>query len=193
MSGSQAIHPRSARSRTRILDAAETVFRQAGYDGATVEAIASQAQLTRKTVYNLFASKEAVADAVVARAGARAEPLYAPAIQSGHPALDLLEVILHDSARWCLENSDLALRALAPRVRPPPTVPDGPSFQGVVTEVMRLGQSQGVIRRDEDANFLALVLLGLYAQAMLSALATGELERDDIRRVVRIVIEGIGA
>lgn len=37
-----------------------------------------------------------------------------------------------------------------------------------------LGQRQGVIRMDDDSNFMALVLLGLYGQAMLSALAADQ-------------------
>ncbi|MER0238874.1 TetR/AcrR family transcriptional regulator [Fulvimarina sp. MAC8] len=186
------LHPRTARSRARILDAAEAVFREAGFEAATVEEIAVRAGLTRKTVYNCFASKDAVADAIIAQAGALAEPLYGPAIRSGEAALALLEKILCDSARWCLANPDLARRALAPRIRPTTTPPEGQSFQGVVTDAMRLGQSQGIIRKDEDAAFLSLVLLGLYAQVMLSGLERREVGSDEINRIVRIVVEGIG-
>jgi TetR/AcrR family transcriptional regulator, regulator of autoinduction and epiphytic fitness len=56
-----------------------------------------------------------------------------------------------------------------------------------------MGQQQGAIRPDEDPNFLALVLLGIYGQAMLTALSTGVLGEDEIRRLIRIVDEGIGA
>lgn len=192
MADARTFHHRTARSRARILDAAELIFREVGYEAATVEAIAVRAGLTRKTVYNCFASKEAVADAVIAKAGALAEPLYGPAIRSGEPALALLETILCDSAKWCLANPDLARIALAPRVRPTPEPPEGSSFQGIVIEAMRLGQSQGVIRRDEDPAFLALVLLGLYAQAMLSRLETSGIGSDDVGLIVRIVVEGIG-
>jgi hypothetical protein len=55
-----------------------------------------------------------------------------------------------------------------------------------------LGQRQGVIRKDEDPNFMSLVLLGIYAQAMLTALSGGPFSEDDIRRLIRIVVEGIG-
>ena len=192
MADAEHPHPRTARSRARILDAAEVVFRESGYEAATVEAIAMRAGLTRKTVYNCFASKESVADAVIAKAGAMAEPMYRPAIQSGEPALGLLETILCDSAEWCLTNPDLARLALAPRVRPTSSPPAGPSFQWIVIDVLRLGQSQGVIRRDEDAAFLSLVLLGLYAQAVLSGFETGEFGPDEVRLIVRIVVEGIG-
>lgn len=180
-------------SRIRVLDAAVIVFREMGFKNAQVEAIAMQAGVTRKTVYNLFGTKEDLAEACIAYAGAQAEPLYTPAIQSGMPAMDLLAKILQDSADWCMANPDLAMRALAPRVRPSLETSDGASFQGIVTEVMRLGQTQGVIRKDETAGLLALVLLGLFGQAMLSSLASGHLGAGEIDRIVRIAVEGIGA
>ncbi|WP_298307320.1 TetR/AcrR family transcriptional regulator [uncultured Erythrobacter sp.] len=192
MSGTEMSHSRIERSRARILDAAQDVIGETGYDAATVDAIATRAGLTRKTVYNHFPSKEAVADAVVARAGAQAEPLYGAAIRAGMPALDLLVAILGDSAEWCVANPDLARRALAPRLRPTAVPPDRGSFQGIVVDAMQFGQSQGVIRSDEDAGFLSLVLLGLYAQAMLSALDAGGIEAGEIGRIVRIAVEGIG-
>ena len=159
----------------------------AHYEAATVEAIAVQAGLTRKTVYNHFVSKEAIADEIIADAGAQAEPLYGAAIRFGEPALGILTTILNDSAKWCATNPDLARRALLPRYRPTASPPEAPSFQGVVIEAIRLGQSPGVIRRDEDAGFLSLVLLGLYAQAMLSTLETDATELSDVNHIVRIV------
>lgn len=52
---------RTERSRALILDAAEIAFRELGFEGATVHVIAERAGLTRKTVYNLFGSKEDIA------------------------------------------------------------------------------------------------------------------------------------
>lgn len=48
------------------------------------------------------------------------------------------------------------------------------------------------IRRDEDANYMALVLLGIYGQAMLNSLAGESFDRSQVRRLIRVVIEGIG-
>jgi hypothetical protein len=55
-----------------------------------------------------------------------------------------------------------------------------------------LGQLQGSIRKNEDPDFMALILLGIYGQAMLSVLAGRHFNEDEIRRLVRIVVEGIG-
>lgn len=183
---------RTDRSRGLILDAAEGAFREKGFAGTSVEEIATRAGLTRKTVYNLFASKEAIASQLIARVEAN-DGAYRDLMEAGEDVLLLLERVFIDGAGWCLANPSLARLALSPAERPslePP--PDRPSFQRLVRDVLLLGQRQGVIRRDEDPNFMALVLLGIYGQAALSALARGQFLEDEIRNIIRIVIEGIG-
>ena len=181
------------RSRQLILAAADCIFREAGFDGASMEAIAVRAGLTRKTVYNLFRSKEDVALHLLARVEAD-DARYRKRMAANHDAIKLLEIVLSDSAAWCLANPALARLALAPPVRPslhPPT--DRPSFQGLVTDILEMGQRQGVVRTDENPNFLSLVLLGIYGQAMLSALIAGSIKPSEIRKIIRIVFEGIQA
>lgn len=48
-----------------LLEAAASVFLERGYDGASMEQVASQAGVTRKTVYNHFSSREDLFAAVV--------------------------------------------------------------------------------------------------------------------------------
>ncbi|MBX3579828.1 MAG: TetR/AcrR family transcriptional regulator [Rhizobiaceae bacterium] len=188
-----AMLKRTERSRNLILDAADATFREAGYDSTSMEDIARRAGLTRKTIYNLFASKEDIALRLLGRVEAD-DARYRKRMAADEDVLLLLEAVLLDSARWSRANPSLARLALSPTQRPslePP--PDRPSFQRLVRDILVLGQRQGVIRDDDDPNFMALVLLGIYGQAMLTALATGQFSEDDIRRVVRIVVEGIGA
>jgi AcrR family transcriptional regulator len=187
-----AIPKRTERSRILILDAADAAFREKGFATTSVEEIAMRAGLTRKTVYNLFASKDEIASQLIARVEANDAP-YRDRIEAGGDVFPLLESVFLDSARWCLANPSLAKLALAPAERPslePP--PDRPSFQRLVRDILMLGQRQGVIRKDDDPNFMALVLLGIYGQAMLSTLAGGQFTEDEIRHIIRIVVEGIG-
>ena len=183
---------RTERSRLLILDAADAAFREMGFAATSVEAIANRAGLTRKTVYNLFASKDEIASQLIARVEANDLP-YRDRMKAGEDVLRLLEGVFLDSAYWCLANPSLGKLALAPAERPalePP--PDRPSFQRLVRDILVLGQRQGVIRRDDDPNFMALILLGVYGQAMLSVLAGRRFTEDEIRRLIRIVVEGIG-
>lgn len=183
---------RTERSRILILDAADAAFREKGFASTSMEEISTRAGLTRKTIYNLFSSKEEIAAQLIARVEADDQP-YRACMEVNEDVFPLLEKVLLDSARWCLTNPSLARLALAPTERPtfePP--PNRPSFQGLVRDILILGQRQGVIRKDDDPNFMALVLLGVYGQAMLTALAGGPFSEEEIRHIIRIVVEGIG-
>lgn len=183
---------RTERSRNLILDAADAAFREIGLENTSVEEIARRAGLTRKTVYNLFGSKDEIGLGLVARVEAD-DVAYRELIARDTPVTELLERVLGDSAGWCLANPSLARLALAPSMRPSVEPPAGrPSFQGLVRDIIALGQQQGFLRRDEDANYMALVLLGIYGQAMLNALAGERFDEAQISRLVRIVFEGIG-
>lgn len=57
----------AAASEEAILDAARTLFLQAGYDGVNLERIAAHAGLSRQTLYNRFGSKDAIFRAMLAR------------------------------------------------------------------------------------------------------------------------------
>jgi len=49
---------RIERSRAAVLDAATTVFLREGYDGASVDDVAREAGVVKRTVYNVFGDKE---------------------------------------------------------------------------------------------------------------------------------------
>ncbi|WP_054308711.1 TetR/AcrR family transcriptional regulator [Mesorhizobium sp. 1M-11] len=183
---------RTERSRNLILDAADRAFREFGFENTSVEDIAGRAGLTRKTVYNLFGSKEDIAFSLIARVEAN-DAGYRELMTRNMNVTELLEQVLTDSADWCMTNPSLARLALAPSLRPslePPS--ERPSFQGLVRDILALGQQQGLVRKDEGANYMALVLLGIYGQAMLNSLAGDAFDHSQVRRLIRIVVEGIG-
>jgi TetR/AcrR family transcriptional regulator, regulator of autoinduction and epiphytic fitness len=185
---------RTDRSRNLILDAAEVAFRQNSFANVSVEEIAQRAGLTRQTVYNLFASKEEIVSQLVIRAEAKPAAAFRARMAANEAALVLLEDALLGSARWCLANPTVALFALAgPAAGPSTTPPPGrPSFQLLIRDLLLLGQRQRVIRRDEDPNIMALVLLGSYAQAMVHGLADGSLLEKKLKYLLRLLVEGFG-
>ena len=61
------------RSRAAVLDAARTLFLRQGYAGTTMEEIAAQAGLTKRTLYNNYADKDALFREIVADVLAYAE------------------------------------------------------------------------------------------------------------------------
>lgn len=52
--------PRIARSKRLILEAAAQVFVRSGYDGTSVDDVAVAAGVAKRTVYNIYADKEAL-------------------------------------------------------------------------------------------------------------------------------------
>ncbi len=63
MSGLRAKH--KADRHRRILEAAATLFRQAGYEGAKIEAIAAEAEVSVGTIYNYYQNKGDILVAIV--------------------------------------------------------------------------------------------------------------------------------
>ena len=57
----------SEQKRLHILDAAETLFYEQGVEHTSMDQIASKAQVSKRTVYNHFDTKEALFDAIVHR------------------------------------------------------------------------------------------------------------------------------
>ena len=78
--GPRADDPRVVRSRAAVVDAARQLFMQKGYDGTTMEDIAAAAGLTKRTLYNNYADKDALFRQIVAEAmafaGAFAQGLH---------------------------------------------------------------------------------------------------------------------
>ncbi len=73
--------PKDMEKRAAILDAAMSLFPARGYDGASVEAIAQAAGVSKLTVYSHFADKEALFGAAVAECCA--QTAAAPAVRAG--------------------------------------------------------------------------------------------------------------
>ena len=59
---------RSARKRRAIVEAATEVFLDNGYRGASMDAIAARAQVSKQTVYKHVADKERLFSEIVANA-----------------------------------------------------------------------------------------------------------------------------
>jgi TetR/AcrR family transcriptional repressor of mexJK operon len=99
--GPRATDPRVIRSRAAVVDAARTLFLRQGYAGTTMEQIAAQGGLTKRTVYNNYADKQALFTRIVADVIAYAEA-FARGVRDdfavGITAANL-PVALHDLGR----------------------------------------------------------------------------------------------
>lgn len=69
----RADDPRVVRSRAAVLDAARKLFLRNGYAGTTMEDIAALAGLTKRTLYNHYADKDALFNEIIEQVIAYAE------------------------------------------------------------------------------------------------------------------------
>jgi AcrR family transcriptional regulator len=89
---------RQARGQRRIdqlLDAADTVFAQIGYERATTNAICSQAAVSPGTLYQFFPNKQAIAEALAARYLERLPETHRAAFDIASADAPLAELIAH--------------------------------------------------------------------------------------------------
>lgn len=71
--GPRADDPRVVRSRAAVVEAARALFLRKGYAGTTMEEVAALAGLTKRTLYNNYADKEALFTEILTEVMAYAE------------------------------------------------------------------------------------------------------------------------
>jgi AcrR family transcriptional regulator len=89
---------RQARGQRRIdqlLDAADTVFAEVGYERATTNAICAQASVSPGTLYQFFPNKQAIAEALAARYLERLPETHRAAFDIASAHGPLAELISH--------------------------------------------------------------------------------------------------
>ena len=101
----------NAERRRRIVGAAENVFLAAGYGAASMDEVARRAGMSKKTLYQVFATKDALFTAVIA---ARVDALVSATEESGEPrsSREVMENFLRQVARFALAPRQIALNRL---------------------------------------------------------------------------------
>jgi len=109
----RADDPRVVRTRTAVVEAATRLFLRHGYAGTTMEAIAAEAGVAKRTVYNNYLEKDALFAEIVAVVSATAEhfaqALRVEMVEGGITAANLSDA-MRDLGRR------LALGVLRPEV-----------------------------------------------------------------------------
>jgi TetR/AcrR family transcriptional repressor of mexJK operon len=111
----KSLDPRIARSRALILTAASEHFLRDGYVGANIDAVAEQAGVSKRTVYNIFVSKEQLFRELMSDALATAENFAVETAASLDGATELepaLRAVAVRLARTVLDTRILRLRRL---------------------------------------------------------------------------------
>lgn len=199
--------PVSARrraTRTRLLAAAEEVFAERGFHGASVEDLCERADFTRGAFYSNFASKDELLLELYAEHAARLHTRVAEV--AGTPGLSLEEVLegvfdVWDDdpearRRWHLLTSEFALHALRDeQARAAWATLQGTLREELATLVDRVVEGQQLrpaVASTELVRLIGIVLHGGFEQHLLEpeSVPAGSLERTFLPLLVRAATDG---
>jgi TetR/AcrR family transcriptional regulator of autoinduction and epiphytic fitness len=199
--GRPAVLPEADR-RARLLDAAATVFLAQGYRDATMHAIALQARMSKKTLYQVFPSKLALFDALL---GDRIFGLPAPPDVTGLDQEEALSRLLLAIAGVLLLPDRVGLIRLI--ISAGPNLPE----LGTAFERLRLAhdlnpletwlaaeQARGALPAgnvvDEAQLLFGMTIAEPILKALVNApsLAHAPSAEDSIRFAVRLFLRGLG-
>jgi AcrR family transcriptional regulator len=138
MAQSGAVTPnrRGMRSRELVLDAAERVMAEDGFEAATLARVVTEAKIPMSSVYHYYGSKEGILLAVMERGAERFfADLPEPDRRLGRPAAHLGRVV--STAVAALERHPSFLRLLIVFAIQPPGAGDG-DIRAVVQRVREL-------------------------------------------------------
>ena len=153
-------------TRAALLQAALELACERGFDGCSVDAIASRASLSKGTFFHFFRSKQALLDATCEQVAADAWSAVRPALEdTDHDPLTRLEQFFELSRNWRLENGRPLARlwralsrdgnvALLAKVRLRHLELAQPAFVRLIAE----GDAHGQFRVQDAETTAALVL-----------------------------------
>ena len=174
------IEGRADAKEASIVDAAQRIFLARGYEGASMDAIALEANVSKRTVYNRFASKEDLFAATIEETCRRILPVNVEDIEASLAPRDFVESMARVFVRGILSPEAIALRRIATfEVIRAPTIgaaylEHGPEFMvGMYAPILaRNAERLGVDIGDAvDATWRlgALITEPLYTRVLLGA------------------------
>ena len=165
------------RTRQALIDAAAELFERRGYDGTTIADIAAAADVSTRTFFSYFASKE---DVVFPDADARVQAALI-AIDERRPGERPMDLLLRGLAELGDAGDDLVGPMAALRLRFVRTVPSVRG-RGLQRQLDAQTQSAGRLHAafpDELDEVEAAALVGAFVGAIAGALAVLLRDEDD--------------
>lgn len=159
-----------SRRRESILDAAERVFVREGYETSTMDQVASEAEVSKGTVYLYFENKDALRAAIGERWIATLIESLRPRLDAAGSGLDGVRAVLESYHEHFASRPNHCRLMLGWINGPPDTSHVCESFEahrarvrqlvGMVIQTIERGRRDGSIREDVDAPLLSLQLWG---------------------------------
>jgi len=188
MSGLRAKH--KADRDSRILDAAAQLFREAGYEGAKIEAIAAHAEVSVGTIYNYYRNKGDILVAIVSMEvnevlNAGRSVISSSPTNAGDAIDRLIGIYIEHSLHYL--SKEMWRQALAISTQQPDS-PFGQTYSSLdcaLTEQLRslVGRLQalGLVRADIDGRTVGELLFNNMNMMFIEFVKSDEAQMADLR------------
>ena len=166
---------RKRERRLRIYDAAVDLFRTQGFERTTVSQIAEAADIVPATFFNHFQNKNALLGQMTTEILGVIELMLEDELKAAESTRKRLTGFVTRAADQIAESRGLARDVLLELVRTESEPGQQPPYVGRIHEpfaaMLREGQERGDVRRDQDAAFLAEMVVGILNAAITNWLA----------------------
>jgi AcrR family transcriptional regulator len=192
---------RGRRSRRRIRQAARELFREKGFDGATLRAIAARAGMGASSIYRHVETKEELLVLELADLQEEAWTRFRREAPRAEPTRRALQRFFAAQHELLAREPDLTVIALRATTYPHARVSRAALLLqdrsiGLLAEILQAGRARGDLARDADLLAAARALFHVATGARL-AWANGLLDeagcRQSIEVSVDLLLRGIGA
>lgn len=171
------------RRRAEIVDAAESLYAEVGWDAVTMDSVARKARLSRALVYVYFKDKRDLHYAIAARAMEVLQARFIEASSRARTGLEKIEAIGRAYMAYGQEfphyfDACARLQASVPEGTPALEASRamGEAVHSIVIDALRIGQEDGSIRKNlGDLALTSRVLWGFTHGLIQIAMTKGEL------------------
>ncbi|MEV6163100.1 TetR/AcrR family transcriptional regulator [Streptomyces sp. NPDC052052] len=154
--------------REQLLDIGRTLFADKGFEGTSVEEIASRAGVSKPVVYEHFGGKEGLYAVVVDREMRRLLDMVTSALTAGHP-----RELLEQAAFALLDYIETYTDGFRILVRDSPVAQSTGTFASLISDIAT--QVEDILGLEFKARGFDPKLAPLYAQALVGMVAlTGQ-------------------
>lgn len=185
--------------RQKIVSIAANLFAEQGFANTTMEQIAEAADVARKTLYNYFPVKEAIADAYLREISAGLARENLETIKKLPDTESRMLAALNNTYGWLEKNPELAGVVL--RYRMQTSAPDASSTpektgtQSTIYAILLQGQEAGEIRADLPVDLMVRYIDLLRGTATFEWLKDTSKHQihDEMEKVVDLVLYGVSS
>jgi len=178
-------------NRQKIVSVAMDLFKRQGFNNTTMEQIAEEADVARKTLYNYFPVKEAIADEYVKCISAGLADDNLATILDLPDTRSRLLTALNNTYAWVEDNPEITGICLGYRLKNmyQSSVNDGKETgtQSIMAEIIRLGQYTGEINPDLSVKQLVIYIDVLRGSMILDWL--NDSSRIELRKEITKLID----